>query len=183
MLLCHQKGCKSLDEVRTYVNAQMLPTFRAACEALGLLGDEKEWDMALEESTALATSKEIRILFAQILIYCNVADPNTQRPDECTKRFVWRKNDRIRRICTLKENMRLQRSGLTNEENKRSESFAKWLLNVGDGKIKEPKEDQDSSWITIPPEYSVDNDETSLSKLINLIYDDTTLKIPTAGSL
>ncbi|GJX60495.1 DNA helicase [Tanacetum coccineum] len=62
MLLCHQKGCKSPDEVRT-VNGQMLPTFRAACESLGLLGDDKEWDIALEESTALATSKEIRVLF------------------------------------------------------------------------------------------------------------------------
>ncbi|GJX35011.1 DNA helicase [Tanacetum coccineum] len=74
MLLCHQKGCKSPDEVRT-VNGQMLPTFRAACEALGLLGDDKEWDIALEESTASTTSKEIRVLFAQILIYCDVADP------------------------------------------------------------------------------------------------------------
>ncbi|GKE61703.1 hypothetical protein Tco_1512070, partial [Tanacetum coccineum] len=53
----------------------MLTTFRAACEALGLLGDEKEWDIALEESTASATSKEIRILFAQILIYCDIANP------------------------------------------------------------------------------------------------------------
>ncbi|GJX71193.1 hypothetical protein Tco_0308364 [Tanacetum coccineum] len=74
MLLCHQKGCKSLDEVRT-VNGQMLQTFRAACEALGLLGDDKEWDITLEESTASATSKETRVLFAQILIYCDVADP------------------------------------------------------------------------------------------------------------
>ncbi|GKA33004.1 DNA helicase [Tanacetum coccineum] len=66
-------GCKSPDEVRT-VNVQKLPTFRAACEALGLLGDDKEWDIALEEPTASATSKEIIILFAQILIYCDVAD-------------------------------------------------------------------------------------------------------------
>ncbi|GJX94366.1 DNA helicase [Tanacetum coccineum] len=80
--------------------------------------------------------------------------------------------------------MRLQRFGLTSKERKRSETFAKWLLDVGDGKIGEPEEeDQDSSWITIPPEYSVDNDETSLSKLINFIYDDTTLKTPTVGSL
>nr|GEU62917.1 DNA helicase [Tanacetum cinerariifolium] len=47
MLLCHHKGCKSPDEVRT-INCQMLPTFRAACEALGLLGDDKEWDITLE---------------------------------------------------------------------------------------------------------------------------------------
>ncbi|GKD66256.1 DNA helicase [Tanacetum coccineum] len=322
MLLCHQKGCKLPDEVRT-VNGQMLPTFWAACEALGLLGDEKEWDIALEESTSSATSKEIRILFTQILIYSDVANPVHLQQEllfvydhgGIGKTFLWKtiisslrsqgkivlavvslgiasllfpvgrtayskftlpleltdesfchakkksqlgnllvetdliiwdeapmndkrcfetldrtlkdlldapnvlfggktivlggdfrktlpvkkgaeKEELIAasiaesylwwhfRICTLKENMRLQRSGLTNEERKRSETFAKWLLDVGDGEIGEPEEeDQDSSWIRIPPEYSFDNDETSLSRLINFIYDDTTLKTPTAGSL
>ncbi|GKC29337.1 hypothetical protein Tco_1036631 [Tanacetum coccineum] len=52
------------------------PTYRAACEDLGLLGNDKEWDTTLEESTALASSKDIRTLFAQIPIYCDVADPN-----------------------------------------------------------------------------------------------------------
>ncbi|GKA92197.1 DNA helicase, partial [Tanacetum coccineum] len=74
MLLCHQKGCKSPTEVRT-VNGKIFPTYRAACEALGLLGDDKEWDIALQESAFSATSSEIRTLFAQILIYCDVADP------------------------------------------------------------------------------------------------------------
>ncbi|GJS88036.1 DNA helicase [Tanacetum coccineum] len=74
MLLCHQKGCKSPTDVRT-VNDVIHPNNRAACEALGLLGDDKEWDIALQESTALVTSNEIRILFAQILIYCDVSNP------------------------------------------------------------------------------------------------------------
>ncbi|GKA82466.1 DNA helicase [Tanacetum coccineum] len=65
------------------------------------------------------------------------------------------------KICKLKENMRLLRSGLTNEERKRSEAFVKWILDVGNGEIREPNEDddQDSSWIAIPPEYSVSTDE------------------------
>ncbi|GJU55424.1 DNA helicase [Tanacetum coccineum] len=74
MLLCHQKGCKSSIEVRT-VNGQILPTYRATYETLGLLEDDKEWDIALQESTALATLNEIRILFAQILICYDIADP------------------------------------------------------------------------------------------------------------
>ncbi|GJV99651.1 hypothetical protein Tco_1554903 [Tanacetum coccineum] len=74
LLPCHQKGCKSPIEVRT-VNDQVLPTYRSAFEALGLVGDDKEWDIALEESIALATLAEIRTLFAQILIYYDVADP------------------------------------------------------------------------------------------------------------
>nr|GEW05310.1 DNA helicase [Tanacetum cinerariifolium] len=61
MLLCHQKGCKSLTEVRT-INGYVLPTYRAACEALVLLGDDKEWDIALEESTVLASSAKVRTL-------------------------------------------------------------------------------------------------------------------------
>nr|GEW19368.1 DNA helicase [Tanacetum cinerariifolium] len=51
------------------------PIYRAACEALGLLGDDREWDIALEESAVSATSSEIRTLFAQLLIYCEVSDP------------------------------------------------------------------------------------------------------------
>ncbi|GJW11330.1 DNA helicase [Tanacetum coccineum] len=74
MLLSHKKGCKSPIEVRT-VNGQVLPTYRAACEALGLLGDDKEWDIALEESSVSATSAQLRTLFAQIVVYCSVADP------------------------------------------------------------------------------------------------------------
>ncbi|GJW31530.1 DNA helicase [Tanacetum coccineum] len=37
------------------VNNQLLPTYRSACEALGLLGDDKEWDIALEESSISVT--------------------------------------------------------------------------------------------------------------------------------
>ncbi|GJX48083.1 DNA helicase [Tanacetum coccineum] len=67
----------------------------------------------------------------------------------------------------------------------RSEAFAKWLLDVGNGETEEPdkENDQDSSWITIPPEYSVIPDETGLSQLIDFIYDDATLKTPTARAL
>ncbi|GKF09345.1 DNA helicase, partial [Tanacetum coccineum] len=46
--------------------------------SLDFLGDDKEWDIALQESAFSATSFEIRTLFAQILIYCDVADPELQ---------------------------------------------------------------------------------------------------------
>nr|GEW83319.1 DNA helicase [Tanacetum cinerariifolium] len=74
MLLCHQRGCKTFEDIRT-VNKRLYPTFRAACEALGLLGDDKEWHIALEEAAFSATSQRLRSLFAQILIFCDVADP------------------------------------------------------------------------------------------------------------
>nr|GEY42842.1 DNA helicase [Tanacetum cinerariifolium] len=36
------------------------PTCRAACEALGLLGDDTEWDIAMQEACASATSSQLR---------------------------------------------------------------------------------------------------------------------------
>ncbi|GJW40061.1 DNA helicase [Tanacetum coccineum] len=68
------RGCKTFEDIRT-VNKRLYPTFRAACEALGLLGDDKEWHTALEEAAFSATSQQLRSLFAQILIFCDVADP------------------------------------------------------------------------------------------------------------
>nr|GEV71850.1 DNA helicase [Tanacetum cinerariifolium] len=81
--------------------------------------------------------------------------------------------------------MRLLRPGLSNEERRHSEVFAKWLLDVGNGEIGEPDEEgiQDNYWITIPPEYCLTYNETGMSKLIDFIYDEATLKTPTAGTL
>ncbi|GJW36161.1 DNA helicase [Tanacetum coccineum] len=89
------------------------------------------------------------------------------------------------KICTLTENMRLLRSDLTSEKRQRSEAFAKWLLDVGNGEIGEPdkEDDQDISWIAILPDYLVSADETRLSQLIDFIYGDKTLKTSTAGAL
>ncbi|GKB82670.1 hypothetical protein Tco_0949565 [Tanacetum coccineum] len=74
MLVCYQKGCKSPINVKN-INDQIFLTYRVACEALGLLDNEREWDITLEEATVTTTASEIRFLFAQILIYCDVADP------------------------------------------------------------------------------------------------------------
>ncbi|GKB18204.1 DNA helicase [Tanacetum coccineum] len=89
------------------------------------------------------------------------------------------------KICTLKENMRLLRSGLDNDEQRRSKVFAKRLLDMGNGEIREPDQDdsQDSSWITFSPEYCVSPGEKGMSALIDFIYDDNTLKTPNAAAL
>ncbi|GJY80259.1 hypothetical protein Tco_0493010 [Tanacetum coccineum] len=93
MLLCLQKGCKSLVKVQT-VHDQTLPTYRAACQALGLLRNDKEWDITFEESTASASSAEIRALFAQILLYCDVSDP----PKLFTKHWQAMRDDILGKI-------------------------------------------------------------------------------------
>ena len=42
---------------------------------MGLLDDDKEWDIALQEASVSATPAQLRSLFAHILIYCEVAEP------------------------------------------------------------------------------------------------------------
>ena len=74
MLLCHQLGCESFPGIRT-VDGRIYSTNRAACEALGLLGDDREWLTALEEAAASATSAELRAFFVQLLIFCDITDP------------------------------------------------------------------------------------------------------------
>ncbi|GJT88962.1 DNA helicase [Tanacetum coccineum] len=54
MLLWHQKGCRSFLGIRT-VNDVVYLTCRVACEALGLLENDREWEMTLEEAALTAT--------------------------------------------------------------------------------------------------------------------------------
>nr|GEU63127.1 ATP-dependent DNA helicase PIF1-like [Tanacetum cinerariifolium] len=65
------------------------------------------------------------------------------------------------------------------------EAFYNWLLDVGNGEIGEPDEEDgyDSSWNTILSDYLVAEDESRLSKLIDFIYDDITFRTPTTRSL
>ena len=74
MLLCHQQGRKSFEHIRT-LEDRVYPTNRAACEALGLLGDDQEWNIALDEASLSATASQMRDLFCQMLIFCDVSNP------------------------------------------------------------------------------------------------------------
>ncbi|XP_052625048.1 uncharacterized protein LOC111889939 [Lactuca sativa] len=74
ILLFHKKGCKSFYDIRT-VREYMYSTFRDACEALGLTGDDKEWLTAFEEASTWATSSQLRSLFCHLLLYCEVGNP------------------------------------------------------------------------------------------------------------
>ena len=49
-------------------------------------------------------------------------------------------------VMTLEENMHLFRSNLNVEEQSLARSFATWLLDIGDGKIGEPDEDDNHSF-------------------------------------
>nr|GEX89602.1 helitron helicase-like domain-containing protein [Tanacetum cinerariifolium] len=60
--------------IRT-VNDVVYPTCQAACEALGLLENDREWEITLEEAAFTATPTELRTLLAHILTFCQVFDP------------------------------------------------------------------------------------------------------------
>ncbi|GKA24577.1 DNA helicase [Tanacetum coccineum] len=216
MLLSYKKGCKSPIEVRTMNGAS-------------------------------ATSAQLRTLFAQILVYCNVADPrklwekhweamkddipgkvsqvtgilnyhlNTPElqghilyeleatlngfgksvkefglptpPEHLLKDLknkllmeeknykrdvllqesallVPKLNTKQKQIYTL--NMRLFRSGLSDEERERSKLFAEWLLDVGNGEIGYPDKDygEDTFRITVPQEYCIaPGEQENLNKI------------------
>ncbi|GJT86156.1 DNA helicase [Tanacetum coccineum] len=68
MLLCHQKGCTSFPGIRT-VNTIVYLTCCAACEALGLLQDDREWEITLEEAALTATVPAADPL-ASVLVGC-----------------------------------------------------------------------------------------------------------------
>ncbi|OMO96975.1 DNA helicase PIF1, ATP-dependent [Corchorus olitorius] len=74
MLLDYVKGPQSYDDIKT-VNGVLHPTFRSACKALGLLGDDNGWHEVLNEASTWATAFELRQLFVMLLLHCDVADP------------------------------------------------------------------------------------------------------------
>ncbi|GKD02180.1 hypothetical protein Tco_1177154 [Tanacetum coccineum] len=73
MLVCHRTGCRSFRDICT-INDKVYPTNTVACEALGLLGDDREWKTALQEAAYHATAAQLRLLFVQILVFCEVTD-------------------------------------------------------------------------------------------------------------
>nr|GEW13016.1 DNA helicase [Tanacetum cinerariifolium] len=89
------------------------------------------------------------------------------------------------KICTLKQNMRLMQPFQSEEQQNLSRVFATWFLDTGNGNIREPDDcdPQNSSWIRIPEKYCIPDDNDGISKLINFIYDNSTLQNPTAKEL
>nr|GEW85791.1 DNA helicase [Tanacetum cinerariifolium] len=73
-MIVNDEGCRLFKDIRS-VHNRLYPNFRAACEALGLLGDDREWHVALQKASFSSTCHELRLLFAQMLIFCDVADP------------------------------------------------------------------------------------------------------------
>jgi hypothetical protein len=74
MLLHIVRGSTSFSEIRT-VGGHEYPTFRLACQSLGLIGDDQEWSHAMHDASQWATPYQLRQLFVIILLFCEVALP------------------------------------------------------------------------------------------------------------
>jgi len=74
MLLTHIKGAISFDDLKT-INGHMCRSFKEACICLGLLQDDTEWSICLHEASQIKKGKQLRHLFAMILLYCQPAVP------------------------------------------------------------------------------------------------------------
>ena len=73
LLLNTRKGPTSFEDLRTVVdddgNKNVCPTYQEAAFHMGLIQDDKEWDLALEESSHVAMPAQIRSLFVIILTH------------------------------------------------------------------------------------------------------------------
>ncbi|KAH0603160.1 uncharacterized protein H6S33_008164 [Morchella sextelata] len=74
LLLTVVRGAKSFDDLRTVVGA-LQRTFKAACLALGLLEDDREWVQCFTEAVLFASGAALRTLFATALLFGDLTDP------------------------------------------------------------------------------------------------------------
>ncbi|XP_074351717.1 uncharacterized protein LOC141690860 [Apium graveolens] len=74
MLLVHIKGATSYQDLKS-VNGFVHTLFQEACDALGHLKDDRQWDVAISENAVHAMPRQLRQLFVHILSDNQVADP------------------------------------------------------------------------------------------------------------
>ena len=73
ILLHYVKGPTSFENLRTY-DGTVLPTFKDACKARGLLQDDDQWYKTLEDAEKTRLPKQMRDLFVCLLINTVVDD-------------------------------------------------------------------------------------------------------------
>ncbi|XP_038678376.1 uncharacterized protein LOC119979819 [Tripterygium wilfordii] len=73
MQLAYVKGATNFSDIRT-VNGTTYNTFKEACNAMGLTGNDREWHDSLHEAANWATSHELGTLFVTLIMFCEVVD-------------------------------------------------------------------------------------------------------------
>ncbi|XP_020082250.1 uncharacterized protein LOC109705878 [Ananas comosus] len=169
MLLNKVKGPRYYHEIKT-INGIVYETFRAACDALGLLGDDLEWRSALEEASHWSSPFNLRQLFVTLVMYCEVGDPKKLWDD------YWElmSDDILYRLEEMLgiRNLKMPRQDLQNYVlfelellfNKNSSSLSQFKLPVPS---KILPEDMDNRLLREETEYDVDALRLEHSKLFS----------------
>ncbi len=74
LLLLHVKCATTFADIRTFKNSQH-ETYKECCIARGLLEDDSEWFRTLTEAVDFGTPRQMRNLFATILIHGDTSNP------------------------------------------------------------------------------------------------------------
>lgn len=74
LLLNNVVGPTSFEDLRT-VDGVIYDTYQAACLKLELIGDDKEWFNAMNESKLCDSPYKMRNLFTIILVFCEISNP------------------------------------------------------------------------------------------------------------
>ena len=72
----HSRGKTSFDDLLE-VDGIQYDSYQAVCRQLGLLSDDQEWSMVLQEAAGTQMCSQIRALYVIILMFCNPADART----------------------------------------------------------------------------------------------------------
>jgi hypothetical protein len=73
MLLNCVKGATSYEHLRIMDGTEH-DTFKDACIVMGLLANDNEWHQALEEAGLWALGRQLRDMFASMLMFCEVTN-------------------------------------------------------------------------------------------------------------
>lgn len=78
------------------------------------------------------------------------------------------------KIFHLKENMRLSKKGLNDEDKQKISDFAAWILHIGDGQIVDIDDpnDKDASWIKIPEDLLIHSCLNPIHTIFSSTYPD-----------
>jgi hypothetical protein len=71
MLLTVVSGATSFSDLKFY-HGRLHSSFKAACQARGLVGDDNEWFLLFDEAVQWASSNQLRHLFMTVLLFCGV---------------------------------------------------------------------------------------------------------------
>ena len=75
-LLMVLRGPQSFEDLKTF-NGEICETFHDACLKRGLLEDDGEWRICLQEASEIETGSQLRHLFTTLLLFCSPSQPKT----------------------------------------------------------------------------------------------------------